>query len=198
MKSRVIILCCAAAIIALFVSSEPNWAAKSDSGNPSGIKIGVISIRTIFEKCKRNDVYRDTMAAKQDKIIADLEKLRADIEADRAGLRTVKAGSSEHMNKMKEILTKQASLTAQQEFYKQQMAMEEQQWIERLYRDIVRITAEAAKERGLDMILDNSEPELTETTAEGLVMSIRTHKVLFSSGCTDITDEVIKKLDDMK
>ena len=52
-----------------------------------------------------------------------------------------------------------------------------------------------AEKRGLDLVLEGSEPELSDTTAESLVMSIRTHKLLYSGGCEDITDEVMARLD---
>lgn len=195
MKTKILAVSCLALIIILSLSSVPNLA-KSDSDSTA--KIGVISVRNIFEKCKRNDLYKETMSAEQDKAIAELEKLRAEIDAEKAGLKTVRPGSSEYLSQMKQILTKQATYTAQQEFHKQQMAMKEQQWIEQLYRDLVSITADVAKDKGLDLVLENSEPELTDTTAEGLVMSIRTHKLLYSSGCVDITEEVMKRLDAKK
>lgn len=197
MKTKTAVLFCLAAIMILALSGMPNWA-KAEPGSSSGSKIGVLSVRIIFEKCKRNDIYRETMAAEQDKAIAELEKMKADIEAERVGLKTLKTGSSEYLTQMKQILAKQANYTAMQEFHKQQMALKEQQWIERLYKDVVSITADVAREKGLDLIIENSEPELLDTTAEGLVMSIRTHKVLYGAGCVDITNEVMDRLDAKK
>ncbi len=197
MKTKTAALFCLTAIIILSLSGIPNWA-KAEPSSGSGTKIGVLSVRKIFEKCKRNDIYKETMAAEQDKAIAELDKMKAEIEAERIGLRTLKTGSSEYLAQMKQILAKQANYTAQQEFHKQQMAMKEQQWIEKLYRDVVSITADVAKEKGLDLVLENSEPELTDTTAEGLVMSIRTHKVIYGAGCTNITNEVMERLDAKK
>ena len=192
MKARTVVLCCLAVVIILSLNSEPNWAKTKSS---DGMKIGVLKIRKIFEECKKNEQYKELMTIEQEKAIAELEKLRAELDAEKAGLRTVKVGSSEHMALMKQLLTKQANFKAQQEFHQQQMAIKEQQWIELLYRDVVRITSEVAEERGLELVLEGSEPELSDTTAESLVMSIRTHKLLYSGGCEDITDEVMSRLD---
>lgn len=192
MKTRTIVLCCLAAVVILSLNSQPNWA-KSDSSD--SLKIGVLKIRKIFEQCKKNEEYKKMMTSEQEKAVAELEKLKAELDADRAGLRTVKVGSSEHMALMKQVLAKQANYEAQQQFHQQQMAIKEQQWIEQLYRDVVRITSEVAQEKGLGLILEASEPELSDTSAENLVMSIRTHKLLYSGGCEDVTDEVLSRLD---
>jgi Skp family chaperone for outer membrane proteins len=192
MKARTVVLCCLAAVIILSLNSQPNWAKSKSS---DGLSIGVLKIRKIFEQCKKNEEYKQMMTAEQEKAVAELEKLRAELDAEKAGLRTVKVGSTEHMALMKQLLTKQANYEAQQQFHQQQMAIKEQQWIELLYRDVVRITAAVAEEKGLDLVLEGSEPELSDTTAESLVMSIRTHKLLYSGGCEDITDEVMARLD---
>lgn len=192
MKARTVVLCCLAAVIILSLSNQPNWAKSKSSDE---INIGVLKIRKIFEQCKKNEQYKEMMAAEQEKAVAELEKLRAELDAEKAGLRTVKAGSTEHMTLMKQLLTKQANYEAQQQFHQQQMSIKEQQWIELLYRDVVRLTAQVAEEKGLNLVFEASEPELSDTTAESLVMSIRTHKLLYNSGCEDITDEVMKRLD---
>ncbi|GAF74646.1 unnamed protein product, partial [marine sediment metagenome] len=131
----------------------------------------------------------------QDRIIAELQRLSKDIEAERAGLRTLKEGSSDHLALMREILTKQASLQAQQEFHKRQMEFKDQRWTEELYKDILRITGEVAEQKGLDLVFESDEIELPAPSATELMMTIRTHKLLYSGGCLDITDEVMARLD---
>ena len=107
----------------------------------------------------------------------------------------MKVGSDDYMARVKQILTKRASLQAQREFYKQQSALKEQQWTESVYKDILRITAEVAKEKSLDMVFEKSEPKFPMPNYTELMTVISTHKVLYSSGCVDISDEVMARLD---
>jgi len=128
---------------------------------------------------------------------AELDKLAAEIESEKAGLKTLKPGSDDYAAVMKEILTKQASLQAQQEYFKRQMELREQVVVEQLFNDIVKVVAEVAKEKGLDLVLEKSEPDLPATNPNELTLTISTYKVLYANGCEDITSDVLAKIDAM-
>jgi len=196
MKIRAMVLSCLIGAVVLYMSYEYSWAeVKADK--PSS-KVGVVSVRKIFQDSKRNAKYTEEVVAEQRKVIAELEKLRAEVEAEEAGLNTLKTGSSDHLAQMKEVLTRQADLQAREEFYKQEMSFKDQRWTEELYKEILQITSEVAEERGLDLVLESSEIELPSLSARELMMTIRTHKLLYSTGCLDITDEVTARLDAKK
>ncbi len=159
------------------------------------VKVGVVSILRVFRDCKRNEKYRQAAVAQQARDDAELEKLSKSIEAEEAGLRALKAGSDDYLARVKQILTQRASLQAQQEFYKQQAILKEQQWTEAVYKDVLKIVAEVAKEKGIDIVLERDEPEFPTSNYTELMTVISTHKVLYSSGCEDISDEVLARLD---
>ncbi|MHC4913002.1 MAG: OmpH/Skp family outer membrane protein [Planctomycetota bacterium] len=182
--------------VVLFMGYQYSRAAPENQRPET--KIGVVSIRQIFQDCKRNVKYRQEATVEQEKIVAELEKLTREIEAEEAGLKALKAGSSDHLELMKVILEKRASLQARQEFHKQQLALKDQRWTERLYMDILREAGEVAKQRGLDVVFENDEPELPALSGQELMMAIRTHKVLYSGGCLDITEEVMNRVDEEK
>jgi len=161
-------------------------------------KIGVVSIRKIFRDCKRSAKYRQEAIAERQRVDADLAKLNNEIEAQKAGLKTLKIGSESYMAQVKEILEKQAILQAQQEFNKQQRALKEQRTTEDIYRDILQITGEVAKQKGLDLVFEKSEPELPALSPTELELSMGMHKLLYSNGCIDITDEVMARLNAKK
>jgi len=102
------------------------------------------------------------------------------------------------MATVQSILTKQATLQAQQEFYKQQLEMKDQRWTEQMYQDILKIVGEVAEKKSLELILENEAVDFPSPSASDLMMTIRTNKVLYGGGCVDITDDVIAKLDAMK
>ncbi len=68
-------------------------------------------------------------------------------------------------------------------------------WAEKLYKEILRITKEVAARKGLDLVLQRSEPEFPILSADQLMMTLSSHKVLYGGGCLDITDEIIAELD---
>jgi len=157
--------------------------------------MGMVSLRKIFRDCKKTAQYRERTNAERQQLNAELVKLDNEIKAQREGLKTLKVGSENYLAQVKEILQKQASLQAQQEFHKQQLSLKEQQITETIYADILRITGEIAKQKGLELVFEASEPELPATSPTELELSMGTHKLLYGGGCVDITDEVIKRLD---
>ena len=160
--------------------------------------MGVVSIRKIFRGCKKTAQYREKTNAERQQLNAELVKLDNEIKAQREGLKTLKIGSENYLAQVKEILQKQASLQAKQEFHKQQLALKEQQLTEDIYRDILRITGDIAKQKGLELVFEASEPDLPASNPTELELSMGTHKLLYGGGCLDITDEVITRLDTEK
>lgn len=207
MKIKLIVLVCLAVIVALLMS-QYSWAGLKGSpdakkglfGSPKSasqpvVKVGVVSILKVFRDCKKNEKYRQSAVAEQVKTEAELGKLSKEIEAEETGLKALKAGSDDYLARAKQILMERASLQAQQEFYKQRGMLKEQQWAEEVYKDILKIIAEVAKEKGIDIVLERDEPEFPTSNYTELMTVISTHKVLYSSGCEDISDEVLARLD---
>ncbi len=192
MKTKTIVLICLIGVAVLPVAYQ-RCLAESKAKQPVS-KIGVVSIRKILQDCKRTSKYREESIAERDQIMAELEKLNAELEAGKAGLKTLKAGSSDHMDLVKDLLMKQATLQAQQEFHKQQMGLKEQRMVEGLYKDILWQINKVAQEKALDMVLEKTEPEFPMASADELTRAIDTHKVLYSGGYADITDEVMVRL----
>ena len=166
------------------------WAA--DNKCP---KIGIVSVHKVFQDCKRNAKYRQEMLAERDKLETELESLSKDIDASKSKLKMLKPGSSDYLSGMKDVLDKQGSLQAKQEYYKRQMDMREQAVIEQLFKDVLKATAGVAKEKGFDMVFEKSEPDFPAANSSDLSGIISTYKVLYSSGCEDITDAVMAKVD---
>jgi Skp family chaperone for outer membrane proteins len=195
LKSTVFVVLTTAIIIcAAIVAPRPGKAASSSKENKC-LKIGVVSVRKIFQDCRRNVRYRQEMTAEGDKMEAELEKLSKEIDLAKTSMKALKPSSSDYSALMKEILDKQGRLQAQQEFFKRQMDMRRRGVTEQLYKDIIKATAEVAKSKDFDLVLEKSEPDLPADNSDQLTIEISTNKVLYNSGCEDITDAVLVKVD---
>ena len=196
MKTKAVLFGCLIILAALSMNHQYSWAESKDQ-LPS-FKVGVVDVEKVFQQCKRNASYREQTQAEQEKIIAELEKAAREIEAEKAGLKALKPESEDYLEMMKQTFQKQASLQAQQEFYKQQMALKDQRWTEQLYVDILSIVEIVAEQKGLDMVLTKEQIQLPAPSINELMITVRTHKLLYSGGCIDITGEVTAKLDAKK
>jgi Skp family chaperone for outer membrane proteins len=191
MKIRMMVLSCLIGAVVLSMQ----YSRAEQKADKLSLKIGVVSIERIFQDCKRTIKYRQEVATERRSIEAKLEKLSKEIEAKEAGLETLKAGSSDYLAQVKEILQKRASLRVDTEFHNREMALKEQRTTEKLYGDILRETKEIAKQKGLDLVFEVSEPVLPVSSPTALELAMATHKLLYSAGCLDITNEVVSRLD---
>ena len=193
MKTIVMVLSCLIGVVVLFVCYGYSSAVPKDKTVAD--KIGVVNIRKVFRDCKRNDKYRADAMSEQARLDTEQQKLQNEIEAQKVGLKALKPGSNDYLTQVKELLKKQAELEANRQFNNQQRVLKDQQWTENLYKEILQITSELAEQKGLVMVFEKGEVEFPSMSPDDLMLTLSTHKLLYSDGCLDITDEVIARLD---
>lgn len=179
----------AAALLATF-----QYSYAASEATPTAGKIGVVSIRTVFNTSKRHAQYRSQVLQAQSRAKAQLDDLAKDIDAEEAGLKALKDGTPDYLKQLQTILKKRAELDSQREYLKQQRSLEDKNWMESLYRETLKIIQVVAKEKGLTLVFERTEPEFP-ISSEELMMTFSTHKVLFAEGCMDLTQDVVARLD---
>jgi len=193
MKIKTAVLGGLMVLAVLFLAHEYSLAQVKP--NDLSLPIGIVDVRRALRECKATEKYKERTNAENSKMDAEEEQLTREIQALAAGLRALLPGSSDHLSQYKEYLQKQANLKTLQEFNPQQKALKHQQWTQQLYQEILRITKEMAAQKGMPLVLGSDEPEFPIQRYEELAMTLSTHKVLYSNGCVDLTDEVIAELD---
>lgn len=195
MKTQKAIIIGLIAAIVLGVMGYESLFAEAKTAAPSATKIALVSVRTVFQNCKKNKEYKDKTTAEQDKVIAELEKLNKEIDAIQADLKTRKVGSDEYLKLMKEISDKKASLEGQKQYYQEQFKVKDQTWTEKMYLEILDVVGRIAKQKGYDLVLEKDDIELPAASATELMLTIRTHKVLYANEDMDLTNEVLAAVD---
>ncbi len=193
MKTRAVVLGGLAGAVVLFLGYGFSFAgAEADISNS---KIGTVSIRDIFRDCKANASYRDKALVEQNAKNMEMDALQKKIAADEAGLRALKPGSTDYMKQYEALINEQAQYEAKKQFVSQQRVLEDRRWTEVLYKEVLRITKELAKKKGLNMVLEVDEPVFPMVNTDELMMALQTHKVLYSAGCVDLTAEIVVEMD---
>ena len=198
MKNRAMVLSCLAGGVILCMSYQYS-RAQTEADKPP-LKIGVVSIRKIFRDCERAKSHEKQIRAEEDKINAELNLLKKKIDAAEAGLDTLKRESVDYLELDRDVLRKLDSYKSQKQHYERVLALKDRQWTKGLYRDILRVTGEVAKEKGLDLVFERSEPDFSMVSAAELLLTIQTHKLLYADAdeCADITEQVRARLDQEK
>ncbi len=193
MKIKTMLLGCLIGVVVLFLVHE--YSLAQPKADEPALKVGIVSVARALRDCKATAKYREKTTAENNRMDAEEEQLSKEIQALAAGLRTLKPGTTDYLSHYKEVLQRQADLKTLQDYHPQHKAFRHQQWTQKLYEEILRIVKELAVEKGLPLVLGVDEPEFPMQRYEELMMTLNTHKVLYSGGCLDITDEVIAKLD---
>ncbi len=179
-------------VVALLATFQYSYAASESA--PAASKIGIVSVRTVFNTSTRHGLYRSQVLQTQTRARAQLDGMAKEIEAEEAGLKALKEGTADYMKQLQAILKKRADLESQREYLKQQRSLEDKNWMEALYQETLKIVQTVAKEKGLNLVFERTEPEFP-VPSEELMMTFSTHKVLYAEGCVDLTQEVTARLD---
>ena len=193
MKIKTAILGCLMGIMVLLLVHEYSMAQVKPTDTT--LPIGIVDVRRALRDCSATKKYRERTTAENDKMDAEKEELSRKIQALALGLSALKPNSSDYLEQYREYLQKQADLKTMQEFNPRLKASKHQQWTQQLYQEILRLTKVLAAEKGLPLVLESDDPQFPIQQYEELAMTLSTHKVLYSNGCLDLTDEVIAELD---
>jgi|WetSurMetagenome_2_1015567.scaffolds.fasta_scaffold372209_2 Skp family chaperone for outer membrane proteins len=158
------------------------------------LRVGVVSMRDVFKTSNKHKQYSAQAMNRQMQARAQLEDLKKSVDGEEAELKTLKQGTPDYTQQLLTALEKRSKLQSQQEFLKQQSVLEDKKWLEDLYQAFARATQNLAKEKGLDLVLERTEPEFPVPSDE-LMTTLYMHKVLYSGGCVDLTTEVTSRLD---
>ncbi|NQT03301.1 MAG: OmpH family outer membrane protein [Planctomycetes bacterium] len=201
MKFRTMVLCCLAGVVILAMGypdgGNLDSRAQSRAAGPA-LKIGVVSVRRALRNCQATIKFKAKAIAENEKMAAEENLLAKEGKALADSLQALKPDSSDYMERLKETLQKQSELKALKEVNPRRRVLKEMQWTQKLYKEILRITKELGAKKGLALVLGADEPEFPFQRYEELVMTLSTHKVLYSDGCVDLTNEVIAQLDKMQ
>jgi len=192
MKSRTAIVGVVILVVALWATFEYGHAAPAAA--TGGLNIGVVSVRSVISGSQQQVRYSNAVMGAQAQLQAQLESRVKAIEAAEANLKTLRPGTEDYLKQLQSVLQQRGELDSEQEYLKQKRSLENKEWMEKLYQATLKIVTDLAKEKGLDLVLEKTEPQFP-ISGDELMATFSTHKVLYSGNCLDLTNEVIARLD---
>ena len=192
MKSRTAIAGMVVFVVALWATFQYGHAAPAAA--TGGLNIGVVSVRSVISGSQQQVRYRTAVMSRQAQLQAQLESRAKDIEAAEANLKTLRPGTEDYLKQLQSVLQQRGELDSEQEYLKQKRSLENKEWMEKLYQATLKIVTDLAKEKGLDLVLEKTEPQFP-ISGDELLATFSTHKVLYSGNCPDLTNAVITRLD---
>lgn len=193
MKLKGAVIVCSISLI--FLLLVHGYSIAQMSSGSTTLPIGIVDVRRALRECNATEKYREQTNTEDAKMNVEEEQLDNQIKALALNLRALKPDSSDYAAQYLEYMQKQGELKNKQEINRQLKLLKHQQWTQKLYQEILRLTKTMAAEKGLAMVLGSDEPQFPIQQYEELAMTLNTHKVLYGNGCHDLTDEIIAELD---
>ncbi|MCX5646704.1 MAG: OmpH family outer membrane protein [Phycisphaerae bacterium] len=179
-------------VAALWAAMQYGHAASQPATPVS--KIGLVSVRDVFGGSKKHALYQDQTAKRVAQARIKIDDLTKQLDTEEGDLKTLKQGTAEYVKQFQVVLDTRSKLQNRQELFKQQRMAEDKKWFEDLYQETLKATEAAAKERGLDLVLERTEPKFP-IASEEVWSTVSTNKVLYGGGCPDLTNDVIARID---
>lgn len=170
-------------------------AAEAQAGQ-SGLKVGVVNVRSCFEKDK---------FARMAEALEELGKLRDELDRQGKDLQTKIAGLNQQMqaagpkgdlyvDKVRLRAHAEYDLKLLQEVARRKLRDQLTDLEARVYVDLRRVVAQVARSQNLDLVLRVDESRLVEEDAEGSAVQRNAREVLFHRDAMDITALVLAGL----
>ncbi len=183
------ILVCAAALLAAM-----QYGRAASQATPPASKIGIVSIRDVFNGSKKHAQYQAQLAQRVSKARAQMDELNKQVDSAEVELKGLRQGTADYVKQYQAVLEARSKLQNEQELLKAQRMAEDKKWFEDLYQEALRAIETLAKEKGLDLVLERSEPKFP-LASEEVWSTVGTHKVLYGGGCVILTNDVIDRID---
>lgn len=158
-------------------------------------KIGVVNVTKVLENSVSNKQWQEKMQQDQTDTKNQFNQLRTELEAIQANLKLRMPGTEDFLKLRQEMVEKGAMLEAKNKFYQDKVTFEMQRWTEELYQQLLKVVADIAQDKGLDIIIADELLDLPSPSLQDFMLTVKTRKLLYHNSQYDLTDEVLTALD---
>ncbi|HOW69404.1 MAG TPA: OmpH family outer membrane protein [Phycisphaerae bacterium] len=184
------------AVVVWSLAAADNKAAPSAVGK-GATRVGVLDLVKVFNEFEQTKV----LNAEIDKYKAKLgeEKVQREdkIDTEKKTLQTFAPDSADYQRRVREVRKMMIEYRAWLESEQQSLTEEHRRWIERTYDMVTQTTATVARAHGIDVIITKEDLDKSVSDTTVLLKQILNRKVVYASPDLDITDEVMKSLNDL-
>jgi Skp family chaperone for outer membrane proteins len=182
-------------IVTTFVTAQTTPAAggKSDCCHLTA----VLDLVRIFNECAQIQDLNQMIREKSDGFTKEATQRKKVIEDKQMELSAFKVGSPDWEARRKDLVRLNIEANVWLKVTEQQVEQEKFDWTRIIYEKAVQLSAEIAKERGYDVVVQKTEfkPEDIEQTVQNLRRVIQDRSVIYNTSDIDITEQVVRKMD---
>jgi len=183
---------------AAFTAGLTGWAAwavaSSSTSAAAAGKVGCVDVVRIYNEYQRQKDLADEMKAKQDALQNENQQRRSAIDTAQATLDKLNVSDPTYPSRMRDLLQMQIEYKNWFDLMQADMSREIGIWTVRVYNEIVDSVKREADAGGYDMVFYRDEFEPAGFDPQVLREQIRGRKLLHFNPGTDMTAQVLEKL----
>ncbi|MCC6358412.1 MAG: OmpH family outer membrane protein [Phycisphaerales bacterium] len=179
----------------LTAASAYLWAAPQPLAGAAGRTV-TVDLVTVFNESQRQKDLAEEMKIKQDGLQKENQTRRDKIDQEQALLDKMNASDPTFATRARELLRMQIEYKNWFDLMQADLARETGVWTVRVYEEILAGIKDLAEKDGIELVLYRDEFVATTYNVEQVREQIRARKVLYAAGATDITQQVIQKLNE--
>jgi Skp family chaperone for outer membrane proteins len=183
--------------ILLVVAALGAALAGANGLKPGPSKVAVCDIRRVVVEYKKFVDLKDAITKQQEAAQGELEKRRQMINGFIDQRKELKRGSADDKKLDDLILEKSVEAQAYGELTRNRLERQQYEGLRECYQNVLAAVDVYAKQNGIDVVLSNRDVKLDEAkNSQDLESLIAARYILFSDAGVDITNDVLKQLND--
>jgi len=158
--------------------------------------VAVVNVEEVFANYKRPAVLEQQIRAKQQAVVEEAGSRRDQIERKRQALQAFKPGTADYEEKHRALRREEIDFQVWSTLEEEAIKKEHKEMFRAIYNDVKRGVAKVAKQRGYNIVL--TYDTLTEEAPDSVALrqQILLQKVIYWEPQIDITQEVLKVIND--
>ncbi|MEM1209628.1 MAG: OmpH family outer membrane protein [Planctomycetota bacterium] len=187
---QVLTLLAAVAVVGL------GWSAvRGQAGQAAPTAVGVVDVEEVFQGLKAQTEFEAEIQRKREELGVEAQSRQAAAKGMQDDLDMLTAGTPAYEVKQTELERAAIDLDVWQRYEQLKLARQAKSQIEKLYRDVIDAVDRIATESGYDVVLlEQDRDAIDAENIQQLLGQIGTRKVLFAADRIDLTDTVIRRM----
>ncbi len=188
---------CVLAGLASQTPAQPGAAAAPQSSTPEGSSVATIDFSRIYLECAQARDLSEMMRLRENEAQTEVKDRQRVMDEKQAEIAAFRVGTPEYAARRKELVRLGIDSNVWIKMLEQDMEAQKFDWTRILYEQAQTTVAEICTERGFALVLQTREfrPEEMNGDVSIIRRFIQDRTVAYSRPGSDITDEVIRRLD---
>jgi Skp family chaperone for outer membrane proteins len=186
---RAMLVALAAALLMLVLPAAPSGAADAP-------KIGVVRFTALVNGYKRMQAEQDASIKKREQLRQEQTAKQDEVNRLSAQLQQNAPDSEAYKKTDADLRQKRADLEAWTRMKTEELINEETRIIRQIYEDVEAAAAEYGKKHSYSLIIKEDDLDLVKAGIAELKVKVALRKVLYSDPALDITDALVKLLNE--